>query len=72
MFIDVDRLGLMRVTYLPILLNESGQPVVVRPEEPQFEKSLTYLNWVGKFIGGGVTQIRATGDRYEVFARSRG
>ena len=71
-FIDVDRDGISRVAYLPTVMNESGQPVVVRSDEPQFEKSLTYLNWAGKFIAGGVTQIRAAGDRYEVFARNSG
>lgn len=69
-FIDVDALGLARVTYLPTLMNELGQPEAVRPDQPQFEKSLNYLNWAGKFIAGGVTQIRAVGDRYEVFARA--
>ena len=41
----------------------------VRPDQPQFEKSLAYLNWAGKFIAGGLTQIRAAGNRYEVFPR---
>ena len=68
-FIDADRRGIARVTVLPTLMNETGQPEVVRPDQPQFEKSLTYLNWAGKFIAGGVTQIRAAGDRYQVFAR---
>ena len=67
-FVEVDRDGIARVAYLPTVMNEVGQPVVVRPGEPQFEKSLTYLNWAGKFIAGGVTQIKAAGDCYEVYA----
>ena len=31
-----------------------------------------YLNWTGKFVAGGVTQMKAAGDRYEVFARGGG
>jgi len=68
-FFEVDRLGVARVTYLPTFMNQAGQPEVVRPDQPQFEKSLTYLNWTGKFIAGGVTQMKAAGDRYKVFAR---
>jgi len=68
-FIDVDRQGLVRVCYLPTLMNDIGQPEVVRPGHAQFEKSLTYLNWAGKFIRGGVTGIKAAGDRFEIFAR---
>ena len=68
-FIEVDRRGISRVSYLPTLMNSTGQPQVVRPEHPQFEKSLMYLNWAGKFIDGGVTNMKALGDRYEVFAR---
>jgi len=69
-FIDVDRDGIARVSYMPIVMNEFGQPLMVRPNEPQFEKSLTYLNWAGKFISGGITQIKAAGGRYEVYARA--
>ena len=68
-FIEADEEGLQRVCYLPTYMNEMGEPEVVRPDEPQFEKSLTYLNWAGKFIRGGLTQMKATGDRYEVFQR---
>ena len=35
----------------------------------QFEKSLEYLNWAGKFISGGVTRITAADDRYLIYAR---
>ena len=68
-FIDADKRGLIRVTYMPTLMNEFGQPEVVRPDQTQFSKSLEYLNWAGKFIAGGLTGIRSAGDRYEVFAR---
>lgn len=68
-FIKADRQGIVNAAYLPTLMNDAGQPAVVRPGEPQFEKSLTYLNWAGQFIQGGLTEMRITGDRYEVFAR---
>ena len=69
MFLEADRRGVARATYLPTLMDDAGQPDVVRPGQPQFEKSLVYLNWAGKFIPGGATEMKAVGDRYEVFAR---
>ncbi|MBI4191435.1 MAG: CapA family protein [Betaproteobacteria bacterium] len=66
-FIEADQTGIKHVTYLPTLMNEAGQPEVVHPNQLQFEKSLTYLNWAGKFIAGGMTQMKAMGDRYEIF-----
>lgn len=68
-FFEMDAGGLKRVTYRPVFLNEIGQPVPLRAHESQFEESLTYLNWAGKFIAGGLTHMRAVGDCYEVFAR---
>lgn len=68
-FIEADNVGLLRVTFLPTLMNECGQPQVVRPNQAGFAKSLEYLNWAGKFISGGLTRIRAVGDRYEIFTR---
>jgi len=68
-FIDVDRQGIRRVAYLPTKLNATGQPEVIRADDPQFEKSLTYLNWTGKFVEGGVTNMKAAGDRYEIYRR---
>lgn len=68
-FLDVDRRGLRSVSYVPILLNAAGQPEVIRPQDPQFEKSRAYLNWTGKFIQGGVTGMKAAGDRYEIYRR---
>lgn len=70
-FIDVDRNGIRRVAYLPTKLNAAGQPEVIRPDDPQFEKSLAYLNWTGKFIEGGVTNMKAAGGRYEIYRRDR-
>ncbi len=68
-FIDVDRNGIRRVTYLPTMLNATGQPEVIRASDQQFEKSLAYLNWAGKFIKGGMTNMKATGDRYDIYRR---
>lgn len=68
-FIQVDGKGLRAVHYLPTLLNALGQPEPMKREDPQFEKSLAYLNWAGKFIKGGLTEMTASGDRYEIYRR---
>jgi len=68
--IDADRGGVANVAYLPTSLNEIGQPQVIAPGTPEFEKSLVYLNWCGKFIPGGVTDMTADVDRYQIYARS--
>jgi len=69
-YFDADERGIERVSFLPTLMNHAGQPEVVHPEQPQFGNSLAYLNWAGKFVPGGLTQIKAVGDRYQVFTRS--
>jgi Bacterial capsule synthesis protein PGA_cap len=69
-FIEADHKGLSRVSFLPTLMNDWGKPEVVKPGQPQFARSLEYLNWAGKFIDGGVTSIKEAGDRYEVYARA--
>ncbi len=68
-FVEADKHGLARASYLPTLMNGSGQPEVIQPDHPQFEKTRTYLNWAGKFVAGGVTDMKAKGDRYEVYVR---
>lgn len=67
--IDVDRRGIRGVDYVPTMMNAEGRPELIRPGDPQFEKSLAYLNWTGKFIRGGVTNIQPAGDRYAVYRR---
>jgi poly-gamma-glutamate capsule biosynthesis protein CapA/YwtB (metallophosphatase superfamily) len=68
-FLTVDRRGLRGAEYVPTKLNASGQPELIGPEDPQFEKSMNYLNWAGKFISGGVTDLTASGDRYAIHQR---
>ena len=70
MLIDADRGGIANVAYLPTALNEIGQPQVIASGTPEFEKSLVYLNWCGKFIPGGVTDMTAGADCYQIYARS--
>jgi len=70
-YFDVDQKGIERVTYLPTLMNHAGQPEVLRPGQQQFENSLAYLNWTGKFVPNGLTQIKAADNRYEIFRRDR-
>ncbi len=69
-FFDMDRSGISRVCYQPTLMNAAGQPEILSPGHPQFAKSLEYFNWAGKFIDGGITNIKASGDRYEIFRRA--
>ena len=66
----MDRSGITRVCYQPTLMNAAGQPEILSPGHPQFAKSLEYFNWAGKFIDGGITNIKASGDRYEIFRRA--
>jgi hypothetical protein len=66
-FIDADQSKVTRVSYMPTLMNDGGQPQVVAPNDAQFEKSLTYLNWAGKFIPGGHREIKAESGRFVVF-----
>ena len=68
-FLTVDRRGLRGADYVPTRLNAAGQPELIRPEDPQFEKSMNYLNWTGKFIQGGVTDLKPAGDRYAILRR---
>ena len=68
-FIEVDNTAVKRITYQPTLMNAAGQPEPLKAGQPQFDKSLTYLNWAGKFIKGGLTDMKADGNRYEVFVR---
>jgi poly-gamma-glutamate capsule biosynthesis protein CapA/YwtB (metallophosphatase superfamily) len=67
--IEADARGVAAVDLIPTLLNETGEPEIVAPDHPQFEKTLTYINWAGKFVPGGITDMRAAGDRYRVFRR---
>jgi hypothetical protein len=50
-------------------MNEIGHPEILRPEQEQFRKSLEYLNWAGKFARGGLTDMKAVGERYDVCSR---
>jgi poly-gamma-glutamate synthesis protein (capsule biosynthesis protein) len=68
--IEADLRGVAGVDLIPTLLNDTGEPEMVAPDHPQFEKTLTYLNWAGKFIPGGIADMRPAGDRYEVYRRA--
>jgi hypothetical protein len=70
-FLDVDGGGVARAGFVPTIMNESGKPQIVATDDPQFLKTLEYLNWAGKFMDGGITAIRANGDRYAVYSRER-
>jgi poly-gamma-glutamate synthesis protein (capsule biosynthesis protein) len=68
-FLEADRSGLLEATYLPTLMDETGRARVVTPDQAQFQKSLEYLNWTGKFVANGAADIRAGGERYLVYTR---
>jgi hypothetical protein len=68
-FMEVDREGLRQASYMPTHMNEVGHATRVMPDDPGFAKQMDYLNWSGKFISGGVTDMRPVGDRYEIYAR---
>ncbi|MBI3044863.1 MAG: CapA family protein [Betaproteobacteria bacterium] len=68
-FLEFDKDGLAAAEYLPTFMRESGHAEVVGPDSPQFQKSLAYLNWAGKFVKGGMTNILAVGDRYQIYRR---
>ena len=67
-FIDLDRLGVRRVSYLPTLMNARGQPEILAAGTEAFDKSRVYLEWCARGIDGGVKQIGVEDGRY-VFHR---
>lgn len=68
-YLELDKKGVSRATYLPTLLNALGQPEIVLPNSPQFEMSRKYLEWVARNVTGGVTDIKVDQDRYVLFER---
>jgi poly-gamma-glutamate capsule biosynthesis protein CapA/YwtB (metallophosphatase superfamily) len=68
-YIELDRSGVRRATYLPTMLDAKGAPEVVRPEDPQFEKSRQYLQWIARNVEGGVRDIGVAGGRYVLYRR---
>ena len=68
-WLDLDRSGVRRAGYIPTLMNEKGQPQVVSAQDPQFETTRRYLEWLGGGINGGVTRISADGERYQLYER---
>lgn len=69
-YIELDKSGVRRATYLPTMLNAAGAPEIVRPQDEQFEKSRTYLEWIARDLPGGVRDIKVADGRYVFFDRS--
>ena len=67
-YLDLDRSGVRRATYLPTFMNDLGQPEIVQPGDPQFETSRHYLEWLGGRVHGGITSISASDGRYVLHA----
>ncbi len=68
-YIDLDKVGIKRAAYLPTLMNKAGQPEILLPDNPHFETSRLYLEWLGTGIKGGVTKIGAEEGRYVMYER---
>jgi len=68
--LDLDRSGVKRVTYTPTFMNPKGQPEVVTPDNPQFETSRIYLEWLGQGVKGGISKIGTDNGRYVLFDHS--
>ena len=70
-YIELDHLGLKKVTYLPALLNAAGQPEPVNRGQAHFETIRTYLEWAAADLPGGIGEIGVEDDRYILFNRGR-
>lgn len=68
-FIELDRIGVRQVTYLPTLMNARGQPEPLTAGSDAFEKLRVYLEWCARDIDGGVKQIGIEGGRYLLHRR---
>ena len=69
-YVDLDHSGVRRATYLPTMLNAVGAPEVVKPSDPQFDKSRQYLEWIARKVPGGVRDIKVADGRYVLYERS--
>ena len=68
-YLELDRNGVRRATYLPVLLNKLGQPEIVRPADAQFEATREYLGWAARGLPGGVTELAVKDGRYVIYER---
>ena len=68
-YLEIDRDGVRRATYLPLLLNEIGQPEIVHPKDAQFDTTRKYLEWAARGLPGGLTDMRVENGRYVLFER---
>jgi poly-gamma-glutamate synthesis protein (capsule biosynthesis protein) len=69
-YVELDRVGLKRATFLPAMLNAKGSPEVVDAADPQFETIRSYLEWAAEDIPGGLTRLAVEGDRFVLFNRA--
>ena len=68
-YLKLDRAGLREATYLPTFLDAEGRPEILTPDNPQFEKSRVYLEWLAKDVNGGITNIPVRDGRYCLYER---
>ena len=68
-YLTFDRSGLREATYLPTFLDEDGKPAILQPDDPQFETSRVYLEWLAKDLKDGVKNIPARDGQYILYER---
>ena len=69
-YIELDKSGVRRASYLPTMLNAAGAPEIISPGDEQFEKSRQYLEWIARDLPGGVRDIKVDSGRYVIFDRA--
>ena len=68
-FVEMDRAGVKRATWLPIYMDPHGQPSILQPADPQFESSRRYLEWVSQKLKCGVQKIDTSDGHYVLYER---
>jgi poly-gamma-glutamate synthesis protein (capsule biosynthesis protein) len=69
-YVELDRSGVRKATYLPTRLDAIGAPQVVTPQDPLFETSRQYLEWIARKVEGGVREIKVSDGRYLLYDRA--
>lgn len=71
-FVDLDRDGIRKATWLPTVQNDKGQPQIVKPNTAKFDELRRYLMWVSDGVPGGITNVDVDGDRFLLYERKTG
>lgn len=68
-FLQLDREGLRKVTFVPTVMNSERQATIVPRDSAKFEEIRTYLSWVSEGLEGGIKEPKVEGDRIVLFER---